>query len=264
MKRSNVRMNPTLNGNIHLGHVYVALVNWEEAQKSGGRFILRYDDSQEIWDLRMTPDEQTTIGRQVLKDLRMFGIEPDEVFSQRAREADVERIIQELNSGEITESKLVWSDNSPECTWSNTLYCAYNFPMTAEKVAFDFMSEITCLIRGEDLISEAGLYSYICERWRLPQPRQVYLPRMLDCNGQEISKTKGFPTVQQLSKTMSVPEMIDLLERACLKDVDGGWGFENIKREPMLPYDLSMAIQAGKETKSDLIAGVKQLNDGYK
>ncbi|MFZ0695095.1 MAG: glutamate--tRNA ligase family protein, partial [Alphaproteobacteria bacterium] len=40
-----VRFAPSPTGLMHVGNARVALINWLFAQKSGGRFVLRMDDT---------------------------------------------------------------------------------------------------------------------------------------------------------------------------------------------------------------------------
>lgn len=230
MKQMNCRFCPTTNGNLHLGHIYVALVNRTVAHKSGGTFTVRFDDNQEIWDMRMGVKKQSAVCGQVIADLLAFGMRPDNVTSQSDDEREMHRIIMHLNGGKLEHPPMVWSDASPEVVGNDIVYCAYNYALTAEKVAYDFMSEINCLIRGEDLITESLLYAHICEKWRLPQPKQIYLPRLLDIEGNELSKTKGFPAV----KDMDIERAAGMLRDACLIDRHGTWLPENIKYQPKL------------------------------
>jgi len=242
MKTYNTRFNPTTNGNLHLGHIYLAMVNYTMAKRSGGKFILRFDDDQEVWGYRQTIEESNIIADQMKADLELFGIVPDGILSQRANNSLMMDILHDFNDGEILETSYVWSDNSPEVVGNDISYCAYNYPMTAEKVAWDFMSEINLLIRGEDLITEACLYSAICEKWRLPQIRQVYLPRLLNTDGKELSKTGGFPTIVEMVQSgVDVDEMVSLLQFSCLKSPLEGWVLENILMQPKLvtPVEIS-------------------------
>lgn len=232
MKHLNTRFNPTSNGNLHLGHIYVALVNYTVAKQSGGTFTLRFDDNQEIWNIRT--GRQQAICDQMLTDLSVFGMEPDEVISQLNSESAMHNVVMHLNGGKLEHPAMVWSDASPDVVGNDIVYCAYNYILTAEKVAYDFMSETNCLIRGEDLITESLLYAHICEKWRLPQPRQIYLPRLLNCDLAEISKSKGFPAVMD----MSVNEARSLLAKSCLINAAGEWIPENIKSSPRLVTQL--------------------------
>ena len=65
-----VRFAPSPTGRIHIGNARTALYNWLFAKKSGGRFILRFDDT----DLARSTREFADI---IETDLRWLGIEPD-------------------------------------------------------------------------------------------------------------------------------------------------------------------------------------------
>ena len=43
-----VRFAPSPTGNIHIGNARTALINWIYARQNGGRFILRYDDTDKV------------------------------------------------------------------------------------------------------------------------------------------------------------------------------------------------------------------------
>ena len=49
----NTRFNPTISGQLHVGHLYMALVNEAEAHRSGGKFTVRVDDANAYWVLNM-------------------------------------------------------------------------------------------------------------------------------------------------------------------------------------------------------------------
>ena len=84
-----VRFAPSPTGHIHLGNSRPALYNWLFAQKSGGRFILRFDDT----DLERSRQEYA---ESIEKDLRWLGIEPDVIERQSARVASYDAAAQKL------------------------------------------------------------------------------------------------------------------------------------------------------------------------
>jgi glutamyl/glutaminyl-tRNA synthetase len=238
MKAMNCRFCPTTNGNLHMGHIYVALVNYTVAKMSGGEFTLRFDDNQEIWSYRQEREESDAIADQMKADLKLFGIEPDYMLYQSREERSLIETLTRLN-GEELPKPLVWSDASPDVVGNDIVYCAYNYPLTAEKVAWDFITQTNCLIRGEDLITEACLYSAICEKWRLPQPRQIYLPRLLGIGGNEISKSKGFPTIRHMIREgWRKDNIMMVLIESCLINPKLGWTIDNIKSHPQLTINM--------------------------
>lgn len=73
-----VRFAPSPTGMIHLGNARTALLNWCFAKKLGGRFILRFDDT----DLERSRQE---FADAIELDLRWLGMTPDEVVRQSDR-----------------------------------------------------------------------------------------------------------------------------------------------------------------------------------
>ncbi len=73
-----VRFAPSPTGRIHIGNTRVAVLNWLFAKKSGGQFILRYDDTDVA---RSTKEFEQGIAT----DLDWLGIKPDRVEWQSKR-----------------------------------------------------------------------------------------------------------------------------------------------------------------------------------
>lgn len=73
-----VRFAPSPTGYLHIGNARTALLNWMLAQKSGGRFLLRYDD---------TDRERSTaaFADAIREDLAWLGITPDLAVRQSER-----------------------------------------------------------------------------------------------------------------------------------------------------------------------------------
>ncbi|MBO6891100.1 MAG: glutamate--tRNA ligase [Roseibium sp.] len=84
-----VRFAPSPTGHIHIGNSRPALYNWLFAQKEGGRFILRFDDT----DLERSKQEYA---QSIEQDLRWLGIEPDVIERQSARFASYDAAAQKL------------------------------------------------------------------------------------------------------------------------------------------------------------------------
>ena len=70
-----VRFAPSPTGRLHIGNARTALLNWLFAKQHGGKFILRYDD---------TDRERSTaeFAADIAEDLAWLGIEPDAVVRQ--------------------------------------------------------------------------------------------------------------------------------------------------------------------------------------
>lgn len=73
-----VRFAPSPTGNIHIGNARTALLNWLYAERNGGRFILRFDDTD-----RERSRQEYAEG--IEQDLRWLGIRPDMIVRQSER-----------------------------------------------------------------------------------------------------------------------------------------------------------------------------------
>jgi glutamyl-tRNA synthetase len=73
-----LRFAPSPTGRIHIGNARTAILNWLYAQKSGGTFILRYDDT----DVERSKAE---FAEAIARDLDWLGIRPDVVEYQSKR-----------------------------------------------------------------------------------------------------------------------------------------------------------------------------------
>ena len=84
-----VRFAPSPTGNIHIGNARTALINWIYARQNGGRFILRYDDTDKVRSKQEFADG-------IARDLAWLGIEPDRVERQSERSKAHEAATQKL------------------------------------------------------------------------------------------------------------------------------------------------------------------------
>jgi glutamyl-tRNA synthetase len=73
-----VRFAPSPTGRIHIGNARTAILNWLYSRKTGGRFVLRFDDT----DRERSTEE---FARGIAEDLAWLGIDPDRVERQSQR-----------------------------------------------------------------------------------------------------------------------------------------------------------------------------------
>ena len=78
MKLPVTRFAPSPTGFIHIGNARPALMNWLFARRQGGRFILRFDDTD-------TARSREEYARATQDDLAWLGIVPDAVYRQSER-----------------------------------------------------------------------------------------------------------------------------------------------------------------------------------
>jgi glutamyl/glutaminyl-tRNA synthetase len=235
--RYNTRFVPTVNGPLHVGHAYTCLVNEYEAHTSGGKFIVRFEDNQTEWMLKVHNAPEIIQG--MMEDLAWLGIEIDEYLIQSEMEQQGKDLMQVMSSSDLRAAHRISFDQQPELTYSNETPYPYAPHLTAERVTMDYMSRINLLIRGNDLVSEYSLYAYFCERFGIERPRMVYIPRLQAPGGGELlnnslSKTAGkFKIADFRAQGMSVKELLNRLCYSCLIDPDGDWSMKNIKRDPV-------------------------------
>ena len=86
------RFAPSPTGFLHLGHAYAALIGFETAHATGGRFLLRIDD---IYLTRCRPEYE----RAIFEDLRWLGLSWEEpVRRQSEHFADYEAALEKLEA----------------------------------------------------------------------------------------------------------------------------------------------------------------------
>jgi glutamyl-tRNA synthetase len=73
-----LRFAPSPTGRIHIGNARTAILNWLLAKKTGGQFILRYDDTD-------TARSKTEYAESIAVDLDWLGIKPDRIEWQSKR-----------------------------------------------------------------------------------------------------------------------------------------------------------------------------------
>lgn len=226
------RLNPSINGPLHLGHIYMAMVNEAFAKEHGGHFVVRWDDTHPFRIRSMGKERTAKILQGQRYDMDWLEFEPHEYIKQSDLIEEVSDIlrasgirIQELRATNVTVPMLTGS--------YVPLYplCAM---ITAEKVIMDYMAGVTHLIRGVDLLSEFGLYQYFCEHFGMPWPKHIYLPR-LRWHGGDMSKTMGSKTVAEVRGNGYTPqEARNMVAGACLRHTDHGWALGNLKETPCL------------------------------
>jgi glutamyl-tRNA synthetase len=89
-----VRFAPSPTGNIHIGNARTALFNWLFALQRGGRFILRFDDT----DTARSRQEYTDA---IQADLTWLGVRPDVTMHQSARFATYDAAVEKLKEAGV-------------------------------------------------------------------------------------------------------------------------------------------------------------------
>lgn len=86
-----VRIAPSPTGRLHIGNVRAAVLNWLFAKKTGGQFVLRYDDTD-------TARSTVEFAQGIATDIDWLGIKPDRVEWQSKRFAIYDARADELRA----------------------------------------------------------------------------------------------------------------------------------------------------------------------
>lgn len=235
----NTRFNPTVNGFLHMGHLLTALVNECEAHRSGGKFIVRFDDNQPDWISYLGMPKIEEYRKAIIEDLAPY-VEVDEWISQFDNPDVPELIPLPEMPIKVTNGKVYMPlyefipEWIPDAEMTMFPYAPH---YTAEKVWLDFQEGINWLIRGVDLASEYAFYEYICEMASLPRVRQTYIPRLRRLVGDRIlplSKTNGGTTIQEMTAAYGEDGVIEILRAGCLIDAGGDFAVDNLLPDPVI------------------------------
>ena len=216
-----VRFAPSPTGCLHIGGARTALFNWMYAKTQGGKFILRIEDTDKLRSTSEFLDE-------ILDSMKWLGLEWDEFYKQSDRfdiyRQHAEKLLGEgkaykdgeavllkmpqkqikiydlirdeivVDSKEIKDQVLMKSDGSP----------TYSFACVID----DALMEISCVIRGEDHISNTPKQIVIYEALGFKPPKFAHLPLILDDERARMSKRAGAVAVSDYRRQGFLPEAV--------------------------------------------------------
>jgi len=243
MQIFNTRFNPTVNGPLHIGHLYMLKINEAVAHAKGGEFTVRLDDTQKFYHMTRSAYELDKLADEMLEDIAWSGVKVDKITRQSSLAMQARAFILQVNNGPLPPQIYEHFQECymPDIRASKIAPFPYAPQFTAEKVAMDAMDYITWLVRGDDLINEFSLYTWLCDIWQLNRPHHVYLPRLMLTNNKElsenisnISKTLGGYTIREFIRKGWSAEDLDIkLKTSCLKVIALGWSLDNLKEQPV-------------------------------
>lgn len=222
------RFNPTLNGNLHIGHVFTMLVN---AYHGSTSFCVRFDDTSPP-AIELGHDRRIQVMKHQRFDIEWFNIEVNSWQLQSELMPDVYKELKKFGCDNLHEKK--YHHRLPTMIRQGMTFIAYPFvpQQTAERVVMDRMIGVTKLIRGEDFVTEYSLYKYFCNLFNYPHPDFVFLPRLSSSTG-DISKTNGGYSIAELRGSgYSSDDLRRKIQEAALYYPDNGWEFYNMKPNP--------------------------------
>lgn len=216
-----VRFAPSPTGFLHIGGARTALFNWMYAKAQGGTFVLRIEDTDKV----RSKEEYLT---EILDSMQWLGLKWDEYYKQSDRFDLYRQYAQKLldegkaykdgeavlltmpqkqikiydlirgeivvDTKEIKDQVLMKSDGSP----------TYSFACVID----DALMEISCVIRGEDHISNTPKQIVIYEALGFKPPKFAHLPLILDDERARMSKRAGAVAVTDYRRQGFLPEAV--------------------------------------------------------
>ena len=216
-----VRFAPSPTGYLHIGGARTALFNWMYAKSQNGQFILRIEDTDKVRSKEEYLDE-------ILDSMKWLGLDWDEFYKQSDRfdiyrkyaeqllsegkaykdgEAVILKVVDKqvkiydlirdeivVDTKEIKDQVLMKSDGSP----------TYSFACVID----DALMEISCVIRGEDHISNTPKQILIYEALGFKVPKFAHLPLILDDERARLSKRAGAVAVTDYRRQGFLPEAV--------------------------------------------------------
>lgn len=234
MIQNRTRFHPTCTtGPLHLGHLYNILVNQAEAHKTGGQFIIRFDDTQDYWLWAKGKEQGQAWEQQTIDDLAWLGISPDYYSWSSELLPQAIDLVENWFHSKMPSQKFT-HEHIPQVIGSNINFCPYYRRFTVEHVVMDFIEGINLLIRGWDLMTEDCLYAYFCDEWGIACPTSIYIPR-LQFEGDQVSKTNCNFRIEQFRQADWLPrDIISNLRKDCLKWDNSDWLLDQLNPNPIL------------------------------
>lgn len=225
MIKYTTRFSPTLNGYLHLGHLYAMKINEVEAHRSGGKFGIILDE-QKYWNWKNSSKDRKLFIDTMLKDLEWSCIHYDFFTSIDELMPQIQDLLE--NQFHYTpEPEMFVHDEVPEVIGIDASGYPYTDALTTHKVVADFLMSVNWCIRGWDLLNEFSHYVYLTHRFHIPRVRHTLIPK-LEFRGDTVSKTEGRFKIKDFREKGASPEAImDHLMVDCVGR-GNNWRIENI------------------------------------
>ena len=218
-----VRFAPSPTGFLHIGSARTAIFNWLYARHTGGKFLIRIEDT----DLKRS---ETRFLDEILEDLKWLGLDWDEeplfqsrrfgVYREKAEALlaagkaykDGDAVLFKVGPGRtiafddlihgriavesdtIKDQVIIKSDGSP----------TYNFSCVVD----DAFLGITHILRGDDHISNTPKQIIFYEAFGLTPPLFGHMPLILGTDGAKLSKRHGGVSVEEYKREGFLPEAL--------------------------------------------------------
>ena len=236
-----VRFAPSPTGYLHIGGARTALFNWLYARHTGGKFVLRVEDTDEE---RNTPEAINVI----LEGLRWLGLDWDEgpasndpagdsvgdrgpyyqsqraeIYAQREEELKAKGLAYEADGAirfriqreAVTIPDLICGDVVRDLTDREQEQPDFVIVRSDGKPVFhlvnvvdDIEMGITHVIRGEDHLSNTAKHIALFRAFDVEPPQFAHIPLILNANGSKMSKRDEGASLEGWQQAGYVPSAV--------------------------------------------------------
>ncbi|MGK2878072.1 MAG: glutamate--tRNA ligase [Solirubrobacterales bacterium] len=261
------RFAPSPTGLLHIGGARTALYNWLLARGSGGKMILRIEDTDRERSTKENVDfilealewleldydegpisqaEADPRHREAIEQLKASGHAYEFEGSIRLKVPDEgETVVHDAIRGDVTfqhesidDFTIARSDGSP----------LYNLAVAID----DLDAGVTHVIRGEDHLSNTPRQVMILNALGHKPPIYAHLPLLHGPDGKKLSKRHGAASVQELRDAGYIPEAV----RNYLALL--GWGYDD-KQTIFTTEELQKLFRVERVSKSAAVFDEKKL-----
>jgi glutamyl-tRNA synthetase len=212
-----VRFAPSPTGFLHIGSVRTALFNWLYARHTGGKFVLRIEDT----DIARNTEQSL---RTIVDGLKWLGLDWDEGLYFQSQRAEIyrQRIRQLLDAGHAYEREGAIRFKMPrEPITVDDLIAGKITRQLADRellepdfvvvrrdgspvfhlsnVIDDLEMKITHVIRGEDHLSNTPKHIALFRAFGVEPPKYAHIPMILNADGTKMSKSDPDPQKARLA-----------------------------------------------------------------
>lgn len=277
-----VRFAPSPTGYLHVGGARTALFNWLFARQSGGKFVLRIEDTD---DARNTEEATAAI----FEGLRWLGLDWDEgpdvggdcgPYAQSQRRAIYDRYLATLE-----EAGRVYTEENgavrfkfsrqpitvPDLICGDVLFASTEEPdMTVRRpdgsyifhfvnVVDDIEMGITHVFRGEDHLSNTWKHIDLFHAFGKDSPTYAHIPLLLNPSGSKMSKRDEGAAVASYQEDGYLPDAV--FNYLCLLGWTPRAESEKLDRQTLIDIFETNEIHSSN-ARFD-IAKLKWLNGNY-
>jgi len=220
------RFAPSPTGALHVGGARTALFNWAYAQRTGGQFLLRIEDTDRT---RSTDASE----RDILRDLKWLGLTWDNEGAEPRQSARLERyheLMDQLTASDrayddegalrfrmpaadvVVQDELLGEVSTPAGQTEDFIirktdgFPTYHFAVVVD----DHDMGVTHVIRGQEHLSNTPKHVAIQEALGFGRPKYAHIPLIFNPDGSKMSKRDKAKVARQAAKDADLTALPDV------------------------------------------------------